>query len=199
MKCPKCKTELIISGQERLQTLSEHVSNPNNEPSLKDKYICINTSCLCYNNVCWNDDGETYGGYRLFSKNELTSPYGSFQRKMEIEVYKKGLKRYTKLPAWLMLWFLKPVIEHEYNADEDGNVLSKFYKLSIWNSETSWKLFKKDSEFNIGAIWWIRTWKYLWRKYKENGKLEKSLNREFPYKAFEWFVEIIEKIKILWT
>lgn len=188
MECPKCKAQLIVSGQARLETLLEHVSDPNGTPSLKDKYVCSNADCVCNkHNVCWNSDGETYGGYKLFGSDELTSPYGTLERRLEIEIYKKGLKKRTLLPAWLLLWFLKPVIEHEYKADEDGNVLKKYYKLSIWKSGTKWKPFKKNSEFCIGATWWVRTWRCLWKRYRKKG-FDKSHNRDFPYRAFEWFI-----------
>lgn len=192
MKCPKCKSILIVSGQARLETMDEHILCT--EPTLKDEYTCPNSDCICNNGVCWNADGERYGGYKLFSNDELGSPYGSFQRKMEIEVYKIGLKKETKLPSWLMLWFLKPHIGHNYEGDEDGNVLGKRYRLEISSSETPWRPFKKDSEFNISASFWIHTWKYLWRQYRRRDKLIKSYNRDFPYRAFEWFIGKIEKL-----
>lgn len=41
MFCPYCGSPLIKSGQQRrMETLSEHVSNPNGTPTLKDEYIC---------------------------------------------------------------------------------------------------------------------------------------------------------------
>lgn len=41
MFCPYCGSPLIKSGQQRrMETLSEHVSDPNGTPSLKDEYVC---------------------------------------------------------------------------------------------------------------------------------------------------------------
>lgn len=41
MFCPYCGQPLVRSGnRRRMQTLSEHVSDPNGEVSLKDEYIC---------------------------------------------------------------------------------------------------------------------------------------------------------------
>ena len=41
MFCPYCGSPLIKSGnQKRMETLSEHISDPNGTPSLKDEYIC---------------------------------------------------------------------------------------------------------------------------------------------------------------
>jgi len=38
MKCPVCKTGLVIWKQLYLETIVEHVCNPNQIPSLKDAY-----------------------------------------------------------------------------------------------------------------------------------------------------------------
>lgn len=46
MFCPYCGSPLVMSGkQRRMETLSEHVSDPNGTPSLKDEYVC-GASCL---------------------------------------------------------------------------------------------------------------------------------------------------------
>lgn len=64
MKCPICEKELVVTGQERLETLDEHVCSPNDEPCLKDKYECVNRFCSAYGMFMWNEYGE------LYSKNE---------------------------------------------------------------------------------------------------------------------------------
>jgi len=91
MKCPSCKSELIVSGQARLETVCEHVSNPNGIPSLKDKYICSDIDCETHNyGVCWNSGGEKYSEYpdnSIYADNN-DAPFGSFQRKLNIEIYK---------------------------------------------------------------------------------------------------------------
>jgi uncharacterized protein YbaR (Trm112 family) len=38
--CPICKTELIVSGQDYLETLEEHVTC--SQVTAKDKYTCPN-------------------------------------------------------------------------------------------------------------------------------------------------------------
>lgn len=41
MFCPYCGSPLVMSGlQRRMETLSEHVANPNGTVTLKDEYIC---------------------------------------------------------------------------------------------------------------------------------------------------------------
>ena len=60
IKCPCCDSVLVVTHQERYQDLSEHVSNPNRQPSMKDGYQCPNTDCIA--NICdvaWIEDGDT--------------------------------------------------------------------------------------------------------------------------------------------
>ena len=41
MFCPYCGSPLVKSGRlKRMQTMSEHVSDPNGAPTLKDEYVC---------------------------------------------------------------------------------------------------------------------------------------------------------------
>jgi hypothetical protein len=60
--CPVCRTELHVTHRGRYQDLSEHASNPNSEPSLKDGYQCTNFDwCEAANlKFTWINDGEYY-------------------------------------------------------------------------------------------------------------------------------------------
>ena len=63
--CPCCDSKLVITHRDRYQDTSEHVSQPNREPSLKDGYQCPNTDCIANQcNVSWIEDGECYTGKR---------------------------------------------------------------------------------------------------------------------------------------
>ena len=73
MFCPYCGEPLIKSGQKRrFETLSEHVSNPNETPSLKDEFICSAKGILnhqyksdmigCEFGILHAWNGDTYGG-----------------------------------------------------------------------------------------------------------------------------------------
>jgi hypothetical protein len=58
LKCPKCKSELVVSGMSRHQDLVEHVTKPNGIPALKEEYRCKNK---CYpHRVFWDYYGDVY-------------------------------------------------------------------------------------------------------------------------------------------
>lgn len=193
MKCSHCKSELIVKEQLRLESLIEHIEC--REASLKDAYSCSNKDCLLHQNNCvWDEEGEFYGGDNGFFydlKDDKYSAIGSFAKKMEIEIYKKGLKSEIYLHPIFMLYFFKPYILINYKGNEEGEVLSKSYSLRI---------LKKNSqhEYVIGANFCWHTWSFLWDQFKINIKNEnykdafkKSYNRAWVYKSFEFFVKIL--------
>jgi hypothetical protein len=60
--CPVCKSKLEITHRDRYEDLSEHVSNPNGTPSMKDGYQCLNVAWCEASllNFSWIQDGECY-------------------------------------------------------------------------------------------------------------------------------------------
>ena len=63
--CPCCNSLLVHTHEDRYQDLSEHVSQPNREPSLKPGFQCLNIECIANQcNVSWIEDGECYTGKR---------------------------------------------------------------------------------------------------------------------------------------
>jgi hypothetical protein len=63
--CPCCDTRLVYTHSDRYQDLSEHVSQPNREPSMKAAYQCPNDDCIAKAcDVSWIEDGEFYTGKR---------------------------------------------------------------------------------------------------------------------------------------
>jgi len=139
MLCPSCKSELVITGQEKLETIGEHVSNLS--VTSKDKYECLNDSCkLAGLDVCWNEDGEYYRSYSNRQKidndvfiNGNTAPFGSMFRKINLEC-----ERDTYL---LFTWFLWPwygwqcFLEVTYKSDDDGNILRRYRRLQWVTNE----------------------------------------------------------------
>mgnify|MGYP003451402751 CR=1 FL=1 len=207
MKCPKCKDDLHITGEDHLQTLSEHVCDPNGTPSLKAVYQCVNTNCKCFRAFAWNSDGEFYPyGYDsrlVFDNHEMTSALGSFSRKMDIEISHHGLPDKVRLHPALMLWFFQPYIQYRYTADEDGNVLSVRRSLGIFKKDHHDRNRKRvprreyDNDYRLGAHFCWTTWAYLWWRFKdriESGKYKSafrpSFNRAWVYRWFETFVKI---------
>lgn len=146
MKCPKCHQELIKGEDQRFETLSDHVSDPNNHNHpLRPTFICNNSECpASKEELFWDEYGEMYGWERTFKfDNNIYSAYPSFARRMDIEIYKKGLKSQLLLHPCLMLWFLQPMIEFTYKSDDYGNVLKRGYKL-VWLKKDHWQPWVKD-------------------------------------------------------
>lgn len=201
MNCPKCKSELIKDGQARLQSLDEHVSNPNALPSLKTRYVCSNKECVCNTqedeSVCWNSDGECYGGFKIFEHGQNTGPYGSYERKAQVEIYKHGpdgpLKKKVYLsPIW-MLWFYQPFIEYHYKSNENGDILKRSWSIEI---------LKKDkglgNRYCVHASFCWQTWRFLWRNFKrkmEDKNYAKAFstgyNDRWVYRWFHTFITIV--------
>jgi len=185
MFCPKCHKELISGEDKEFETLSEHVCDPNQESfPLRATWICVNKNCpVSKENVFWDDNGEYYswGGLIKFD-NDLYSAYPSFARKMDIEIYKKGLQKQTYIHPVFMLWILKPMIEYNYKSNEHGDVLKKTWKLK-WLKKDCW--YKKDSfgHHKYYTFPFVNIYHFLKNKkreienIKENGETKWRLNQ----------------------
>jgi hypothetical protein len=57
MKCPHCNSPMVEREIDRFETLCEHVSDPNGEPSIKQSYGCSRPGCLV-EAWRWLGDGE---------------------------------------------------------------------------------------------------------------------------------------------
>lgn len=185
MKCPKCSSELV-KGEERVfQTLSEHVSYHNNyDLPKRTTWVC---SCMYFDGY-WDDYGDYYGEY----PKEYIGPVsaiGSPAMKIEMEVYKPGLKKKTYLSPYLTFGIWQPYVEHNYVFNEDGEMLSRSWSLN----------FLKKGDVGHGyclhVSLWYSTWWFLWRTAKRNKRrperfFELSINRAFPYRAFETFLKV---------
>lgn len=62
--CPCCLSPLVVTHRDRYQDMSEHVSNPNGTPSMKDGYQCLNHDwCFASKYNCtWLEDGDFFCG-----------------------------------------------------------------------------------------------------------------------------------------
>lgn len=197
MKCPKCQHDLAKTREERIQTMSEHISNPNGTPSLKSLYQCVNSDCQCFRAFGWDSEGDFYA-LKYYHKvndvfpDERYAAIGSFAKKMEVEVYGKGLPEKKYLHPALMLWFFQPYIEWHGISDENGNILKKWFTVGILKKDKSFK-----NQYCIQAKFCWHTWAFLWKMFKRqyNRKdykkaFEPSLNRAWVYRWFETFVHL---------
>lgn len=131
MRCPGCDKELVVVGQERLETLDEHIMCVR-EVSLKDRYVCQNSDCqLKPEEYCWNEYGDFYHtpqGNKFYRPDPclfidgLKCARGTHARKLEREIdgTKEERKKITKgrWQGWTKIW------ETHYTSDQDGNILS---------------------------------------------------------------------------
>lgn len=72
MKCPLCQFDLVPGEQRRFETLVEHVTAPNDEPSMKQGYTCVRPYCPAeIFSLHWLDNGEGPYGEAPFSLTYL--------------------------------------------------------------------------------------------------------------------------------
>ena len=133
MRCPVCESHLIVTGQARIETLAEHVCDPNGTPSLKDKYECSYKGCLSQGNIFWNEYGELYSTSWSASENipfinMNDAPFGSFQRKSNVEIYCKGLIDSRKL---FQIFKYTVYVKYKYKSNENGDILGKTSKIQV--------------------------------------------------------------------
>ena len=154
MNCPVCRSELMITGMERLETLIEHVENPNGKPSLKRKYECFNKSCPSRGTVMWDEFGELYiidfrQSQKLQFIDNNDGPFGSSWRGINVEVEKKDENFIL-----LHLGFIKFRIEWVYKSNENGDILKKAWFIQILHrSGRSWiygsTIFRKKARQKV--------------------------------------------------
>ena len=149
-RCPFCKSKLIIGNKERVQTLNDHVSDPNGGGSVQNMYICSNNECKANDDNFkikwdWGGDRYTFGhdyiGVENFVKtsaiNKNDAPFGTSMRKINVEIYKKNLKdNYINLypSKFTFNWGFK--IENLYFSDYEGNVIKRKFKLVLLHNDT---------------------------------------------------------------
>ena len=169
MLCPSCKTELIVTGQELLETLDEHIFNPNGDPALKDKYECPNQSCPTFKHCCWNEEGDCYtdnwkSKIPFIDNND--APFGSFNRRINVEIYKKDENK-----DLFIICRLKFRLVYQYKSDENGNILSRKRKIEIWIKE-------KNNDSYILYLSGIRMLFFKIRNFHRQIKIYGSKNKK---------------------
>lgn len=137
MLCPVCKKLVVPWKEMRLETMDEHICNPNGEPSYKMAYRCSDEKCITNTfTIFWNDEGELYTDdfipFRDMNAipfiNGNNAPFGTFQRKCNVEVYKKDE---NKLLVTLPLWFPNVLSGMEiwskwyYKSNKNGDILRR--------------------------------------------------------------------------
>ena len=141
MYCPCCGDKLISTGTFYYEDCCECKIHSN-------KYQCSNEDCACHVFDCvWNDDGTffshkmKYKRIRMIFPNDEYAALNSFDKRMEVDIYKKGLKKEIILHPIFCLFLLKPVIEFVYKGDDWGNVISRRFKLKFLKYDKSMKSY----------------------------------------------------------
>jgi hypothetical protein len=150
--CPFCLDELRVTHQERYQDLSEHVSNPNGKPSLKDGYECLNKECLAFGTHAWIEDGE------VFSSRPQSLDWKEWERLRKVTA---SSENFHSIGSW----------NYYYQRSKDAikkktvTIDLKWYKLNIYPKEHGW-------EYPIEKRHMPHPWKRkleIWKKSSDYG------------------------------
>jgi hypothetical protein len=181
LKCPVCDSTLTVTHQERYQDTSEHVSQPNMEPSVKDGYECGTETCIAHKcKVSWIEDGEYYYGQRTEGvsyselRDALNEKHGTAYAVGSWNFYYELGKQATEKRTWkikLLKYkfnFIPKPKGHKYPT-------SKQYQPHLWKKKLEiWKLTVDNSYKNVIPFWrmmkyCIGQFKMNYRNWKANG------------------------------
>lgn len=155
MKCPICRTSLIITGQEQLESMYEHITN--SEVSFKDAFGCPIITCEAYKDkIVWDHYGDMFGSsyrkeYHFVGGNY--GPFGSERRAREAcDLYKKSHTKHIE--------FRKIDIEiyPECEADNNGKILKKKWRSNLWINRILYISGIRMFIFSIKSFYRGRKW-----------------------------------------
>jgi hypothetical protein len=164
--CPVCKKELITKREYRLETLGEHVGNPNGEVAMKPAWQCPDGKCPTrLHNIMWDDiEGGTYFIGKYPSPEERKAipfidgndaPFGSFDRGEHAAnaANKKANTQICTFPKWFpgILSGMEVWWNWVYHADYDGKITGRSFGLQ-W--------IKIDGPHRLVHMWGLRMLKF---------------------------------------
>lgn len=191
--CPCCEGVLEITHRDHYQDLSEHVSEPNRKPSLKDGYQCINTECIANKaDVSWIKDGDCYFGKRpdSISYSELSNALKErtghcFAINSWNYHYQLGKDAIKKKTIKINLYWL---VFNIYPTEKGGNYpLETQYQPHPWKRKVEiWKHEGEHSYTNVIPFWrmtsfQLKNFKRAYKRWKETGNND-SYSLEECYK-----------------
>ena len=120
MKCPCCKSELVITHQDRYESMGDGTY-------LRDGYQCLKESCVFNNfNVVWLSDGTIY-----------TSPQNGMSYYMQKTILEKFVENKNLHPIGNYMIEIIPDFKHPKNENEP-------YKKRIFKIFKFWKRTDND-------------------------------------------------------
>lgn len=166
--CPVCKKQLVVRQQLRLETLDEHISDPNRTPCLKPAFQCPDGKCPTRLIGCiWDDfEGNLFYVEKRPSIEEkaaipfidgLTAPFGSFNRGWEAakRAEAKTNKHLLTFPKWFPGVFSQMEVHTNwtYHANDNGEITKRHFGLH-------WIHFDPKSNLRTIHMWGMRMLKY---------------------------------------
>jgi hypothetical protein len=192
MLCPCCKSELIPNGMKPLETLEEHVCDPNGIPSMKMSYRCSETDCdTNTSEICWDETGGLYSKSYASSRDvkfidNNDAPFGTFGRQMNVEIDRNDRKNLFTVPYWPMKGW-SCYREYNYKSNEDGDILGR-------KSKYSW--VRPD---NVVHTWgWTMIMFSLNSIYRNWKSLGEDPSREWDKEELEKYEERLSWSKVEW-
>jgi len=205
MNCPVCRKNLVEWKSLKLETLDDHVCNPNGEGSMRMAYHCQDEKCPTrIHGIFWDYEGELFTKSYVKNMNMINfadnnnAPFGSFQRCCNVEVYKKDE---NKLLVTLPLWFpgvlsgMKIRSRWIYKSNYNGDILSRklgFDYITKKGIYHCWGLRMLWYGLRLNMISWSAIKKNPNDKWMRE-RLEDSANRGNWDRA-EWWRKINAKI-----
>ncbi|MFA5187134.1 MAG: hypothetical protein WC551_11680 [Patescibacteria group bacterium] len=192
MRCSVCGTPLVPAGMFRCEDACSGVYTD-------FKYTCPNHPLIFF-----GFDGEIFftprspetfeADYNEYSQyqyiNGLRSAFGSFARKIEVEIYKQDEKKFYPLTN---RWTL--VVYYEYKSNENGDILQRkrhfrFLKDHFYHTFAITILYQSFRDVHKG-VWQHFFHNIVSRPAEKSFMLNwfgiRILNRRWPYRFHQWY------------
>lgn len=176
--CPVCEQELAVTHQDRYEDLSEHVSNPNGRPSMKDGYQCVNKKCfVSESHYAWILDGDLFVLKDRYKSNKIS----------EIK-----LKKFSKSgDTWALNSFNHYYHKGKKTVEEKKKTitLGKF-KIDIEPKEYGWDYSQEKrympKPFSWKFSYWIKTGDHTYQSWIPHHRMILHCIRNFntSYRAY---------------
>lgn len=203
MHCPVCRKELVVWKELRLETLGEHVGDPNGLVCKKPALHCPDGKCPSRLIGCmWdNIEGGLFYAGKYPSQEEKdavpfidgnTAPFGSFDRGWQAakKAEAKVNKQICQFPKWFpgILSGMKIRTDWVYHADDQGKITSRHFGLHWITQEGIIHMWgMRMLIFSLRTD--IRNWKELRRNpndaYARNRLKDTIRRKEWP--DAEWW------------
>lgn len=187
MQCPVCRKTLVVWKNLRLETLGEHVCDPNGEIAEKPALRCPDENCATRKVGCiWDnvEGGLFYEGKFLTTEEKdavpfidgISAPFGSFDRGWATakKAEAKANKKLFTFPKWFpgVLSEMEVHTAWTFQADDQGKITSRHFGLN-WLRLDIRGGYRARIYHNWGMsmlIYCIKSNYRLWKNLRKNPK-----------------------------